>query len=116
PTGQAPGATMQRLLGHLLIPFWSVPFQRAALLAERHCSACRPPLIRRKCRPMINAADGIRLVNDGLSDKRFVYVLRSERQPTRYYTGLTADVRARLVTHKQGRCRHTASGRPWRID
>jgi len=65
---------------------------------------------------MINAADGIRLVNDGLSDKRFVYVLRSERQPTRYYTGLTADVRARLVTHKEGRCRHTASGRPWRID
>jgi predicted GIY-YIG superfamily endonuclease len=50
------------------------------------------------------------------SAKRFVYLLRSAGDPTRYYTGLAADVGARLAAHNAGRCRHTASGRPWRVD
>ena len=48
--------------------------------------------------------------------KTRVYVLRSRFLPTRYYTGLTSDVRARLEAHNDGRCSHTASGRPWEID
>ena len=48
--------------------------------------------------------------------KRFVYVLRSEADPARYYTGLTSDVPARLAAHNAGLCAHTAPGRPWRID
>jgi hypothetical protein len=32
--------------------------------------------------------------------KRFVYVLRSEFDPNRYYTGLTSNVAARLEAHK----------------
>jgi predicted GIY-YIG superfamily endonuclease len=48
--------------------------------------------------------------------KRIVYILKSERRPLRYYVGLTSDLRARLADHNAGRCRHTASGRPWRID
>jgi predicted GIY-YIG superfamily endonuclease len=48
--------------------------------------------------------------------KRFVYVLRSELDPNRYYTGLTSDVCARLEAHNAGRCPHTTGGRPWRID
>jgi len=48
--------------------------------------------------------------------QRFVYVLKSERQPDRYYTGLTSDIQARLAAHNQGLSAHTESGRPWRLD
>jgi len=48
--------------------------------------------------------------------KRFVYVLRSEPDPNRYYTGLTSNVAARMEAHNAGRCSHTASGRPWQVD
>ena len=50
------------------------------------------------------------------TDRHFVYVLRSDREPERYYTGLTSDLAMRLTAHNNGRCSHTASGRPWRID
>jgi predicted GIY-YIG superfamily endonuclease len=48
--------------------------------------------------------------------KRFAYVLRSTRDPRRYYTGLTSSVRARLEAHNDGRWAHTVAGRPWRMD
>jgi predicted GIY-YIG superfamily endonuclease len=48
--------------------------------------------------------------------KRIVYILKSEKDPERYYTGLTSNLSARLDAHNAGRCPHTASGRPWRLD
>ena len=48
--------------------------------------------------------------------KRFVYILRNEARPPRYYTGLTSDVAARVVAHNAGHSTHTATGRPWRLD
>jgi predicted GIY-YIG superfamily endonuclease len=48
--------------------------------------------------------------------KRIVYVLQSEADTTRYYTGVTSNLRSRLDDHNAGRCSHTASGRPWRVD
>ena len=48
--------------------------------------------------------------------KVFVSVLRSKADPTRYYTGLTSHVAARLNAHNAGRCPHTATGRPWEVD
>jgi predicted GIY-YIG superfamily endonuclease len=48
--------------------------------------------------------------------KRFVYILKNTSAPRRYYTGVTADVEARLWAHNEGQCRHTASGRPWHAD
>jgi putative endonuclease len=45
-----------------------------------------------------------------------VYVLRSQADPTRYYTGLTSNIVERLAAHNAGRVPHTASGRPWVID
>jgi predicted GIY-YIG superfamily endonuclease len=48
--------------------------------------------------------------------KCIVYVLRSETDPARYYTGLTSSLAARLDAHNSGRCPHTASGKPWIID
>jgi putative endonuclease len=50
------------------------------------------------------------------SQKRFVYVLRSQRHPHRYYTGVTSDMTARLANHNQGLCTHTSTGRPWNVD
>ena len=48
--------------------------------------------------------------------KTRVYVLRSAQDSTRYYTGVTSDVTARLAAHNAGRCPHTADGRPWHLD
>ena len=48
--------------------------------------------------------------------KRVVYVLKSQRDPARYYTGLTSDLASRLAAHNAGRCQHTVSARPWRVD
>ena len=49
-------------------------------------------------------------------DKRFVYILKTCGEPTRYYTGVTSNVPARLAAHNAGLSRHTAHHRPWQID
>ncbi len=48
--------------------------------------------------------------------QRIVYVLKNGDQPPHYYTGVTADLGARLRAHNAGRCPHTAKHRPWRVD
>jgi putative endonuclease len=48
--------------------------------------------------------------------KDIVYVLRSLSEPSRYYTGVTSDLEARLRAHNAGGCRYTARNRPWQID
>ena len=45
----------------------------------------------------------------------YVYVLQSEKDPTRHYTGMTSDLEARLTKHNQGGVPHTAIYRPWKI-
>ncbi len=49
-------------------------------------------------------------------NRRFVYILKNRSNPPRYYTGLTADLRARLADHNAGKCVHTSSGRPRQLD
>ena len=48
--------------------------------------------------------------------KRFVYVLRNNEIPPRYYTGVASDVATRLTEHNAGSCIHTAKYRPWLVD
>lgn len=48
--------------------------------------------------------------------KRFVYVLRSLGDRSRYYTGVTSRVRARLAAHNDGECLSTRRHRPWELD
>jgi predicted GIY-YIG superfamily endonuclease len=48
--------------------------------------------------------------------KHCVYVLRSLRDRSRYYTGVTSDLKSRLATHNGGGSPHTATGTPWEID
>ncbi len=46
----------------------------------------------------------------------FVYIIKSRGTPSRYYTGVTSNLTARLVAHNAGHCTHTARFRPWQID
>jgi putative endonuclease len=45
----------------------------------------------------------------------YIYILQSERDEDRFYTGLTDDLRKRLRSHNAGRVLHTAKWRPWRL-
>jgi putative endonuclease len=46
---------------------------------------------------------------------KYVYLLVSESDPTRHYTGITDDLDERLRHHNSGASPHTAKYRPWRI-
>ena len=46
-------------------------------------------------------------------DKRIVYILRSEQNADRHYTGLTSDLAKRLRGHNAGQNADTAADRPW---
>jgi predicted GIY-YIG superfamily endonuclease len=45
----------------------------------------------------------------------FVYVLQSEKNTTKFYTGITSDLEARLTKHNSGSNPATKLNRPWRI-
>ena len=45
----------------------------------------------------------------------YVYILQSEADPQRFYTGLTDDLRLRLRAPNSGRVPHTAKWKPWRL-
>jgi predicted GIY-YIG superfamily endonuclease len=48
--------------------------------------------------------------------KRFVYILRSEADPSRHYVGATADVPNRLEWHNFGPAGgQTGRDRPWKL-
>jgi len=47
--------------------------------------------------------------------KTIVYILRSERNFNRYYTGITSDIVRRLQWHNSGQNVSTADDRPWRV-
>jgi predicted GIY-YIG superfamily endonuclease len=47
--------------------------------------------------------------------KRFVYIIRSDANPSRHYTGITSDVGARLQWHNHGPCGCTVHHRPWSL-
>ena len=48
-------------------------------------------------------------------DKRTVYILRSDADPSHHYVGITSDLRARLRWHNHGPCGWTQSNRPWSV-
>jgi predicted GIY-YIG superfamily endonuclease len=46
----------------------------------------------------------------------FVYIIVSESNPDRHYTGLTHDLEQRLRAHNAGQVPHSARFRPWRLE
>lgn len=55
-----------------------------------------------------------RCLVEGMTPKRFVYILRSAADPTCHYVGLTSNLPRRLAEHNAGRSPHTRELRPWR--
>jgi predicted GIY-YIG superfamily endonuclease len=49
------------------------------------------------------------------TQKRFVYILRSDADRARHYVGITDDVDCRLKWHNEGPRGYTTSYRPWSI-
>ena len=47
--------------------------------------------------------------------RRFVYVLRSDVNPSRHYVGLTSNVEDRLEWHNAGPSGQTVWHRPWSV-
>lgn len=50
-----------------------------------------------------------------MDSRRFVYILRSDSQPDRYYVGLTSDVTRRLAWHNSGPSGVTVHHHPWSV-
>ena len=47
--------------------------------------------------------------------KRIVYIIRSDSDPTKHYTGITNDLPGRIDWHNHGQRGHTTAGRPWSL-
>jgi len=45
----------------------------------------------------------------------YVYIIRSIKEPSRYYTGLTENLDDRVKEHNRGKCVHTSKHIPWQI-
>ena len=45
----------------------------------------------------------------------FTYILQSEVDPERFYTGLTSNLRERLKRHNDGSVPHTSKWKPWTL-
>jgi len=45
----------------------------------------------------------------------YVYILQSEIDQKRFYTGFTEDLDSRLKSHNSGQCHHTSKYKPWHI-
>jgi predicted GIY-YIG superfamily endonuclease len=48
-------------------------------------------------------------------EKRIVYIIRSDADSARHYTGITSDLPARLVWHNCGPSGYTVAHRPWSL-
>ena len=49
------------------------------------------------------------------AEKRTVYIIQSAADPTRFYTGITSDVDARIDWHNRGPCGYSVDYRPWSL-
>ena len=47
--------------------------------------------------------------------KRTVYIIQSEAERSKFYTGITNDLPNRIYWHNRGACRQTAEHRPWSL-
>ena len=45
----------------------------------------------------------------------YVYILQSERDQERFYTGFTEDLESRLKLHNSGGSQHTSKYGPWHV-
>jgi len=53
--------------------------------------------------------------NKGAMKFYYVYILQSEIDQKRFYTGFTEDLDSRLKSHNTVGCGHTSKYKPWRV-
>ena len=46
----------------------------------------------------------------------YVSIVVSETNEKVHYSGVTRDINARLIEHNRGKCPHTATHKPWKIE
>jgi predicted GIY-YIG superfamily endonuclease len=46
---------------------------------------------------------------------KYVYILQSQADADRFYSGITDNLKARLAHHNSGAVKHTAKYRPWLV-
>jgi predicted GIY-YIG superfamily endonuclease len=46
----------------------------------------------------------------------YVYILVSEANNELHYSGITRDLKARLIEHNRGKCPHRSKHKPWKIE
>ena len=51
-----------------------------------------------------------------MKDFHYVYILVSEKEPARHYTGITTDLESRLKIHNSGDLPYSRKYRPWRVE
>ena len=84
-----------------------------------HRRICEPSKSRTEFIPIVErtrAANTLRRASECQAASVLSTFSRAVTTVLGYYTGLTSDVSARLMSHNEGRCRHTISGRPWHLD
>ena len=69
---------------------------------------CRNPTVR-------VWLDACVLERDASIEKRFVYIVRSDSDPSRHYVGITRDIAERLEWHNHGPSGYTVDNRPWSV-
>lgn len=45
----------------------------------------------------------------------YVYILKSKINSRKTYTGYSSDLKKRLTSHNNGKCKHTSQYKPWKI-
>ena len=51
-----------------------------------------------------------------MSDRFYVYVLISEKDPMKYYIGMTTDIEGRVRQHNEFKCAYSKRFAPWRLE
>jgi predicted GIY-YIG superfamily endonuclease len=46
---------------------------------------------------------------------QYVYLIRSQTDPTQTYIGITSDLKTRMLKHNEGGSPHTAKYKPWSL-
>jgi putative endonuclease len=75
--------------------------------------------VRNGCRAVESATNESGLyVNLAVAERKrmkYVYILQSEIEPDKYYTGSTTDLKRRYKEHNDGKSIHTNKYRPWKL-
>ena len=66
--------------------------------------------MRNRCHAVVSGTNV-----SGLITMKYVYILQSETNPDRFYTGSTNNLEKRLEEHNSGKSAHTNKFKPWRL-